>query len=92
MPWWNLPETLRAAVEAMQVTTGPQQAAMAAIAAHSCNAFFQHFVRRDLGLMASQTLDADGHVIDVIPATPDADPGYHTGLSLIDAVRGMQRL
>jgi len=25
-------------------------------------------------------------VIDVIPATADADPGYHTGLSLIDVL------
>jgi len=25
-------------------------------------------------------------VIDVVPAYPDADPGYHTALSLIDAL------
>jgi hypothetical protein len=37
-------------------------------------------------LMAYQTLDRDGHPIDVTPGMPDADPGYHTGMSLIDAI------
>jgi hypothetical protein len=30
--------------------------------------------------------DVRGEVIDVVPAYPDADPGYHTALSLIDAL------
>jgi hypothetical protein len=34
--------------------------------------------------MAVQTLDKNGQPVDIIPATPDADPGYHTGLSIID--------
>ena len=34
--------------------------------------------------MAVQTVDEEGRPVDVIPATPDADPGYHTGLSIID--------
>jgi len=25
-------------------------------------------------------------VLDVVPAYPDADPGYHTALSLMDAL------
>jgi hypothetical protein len=40
--------------------------------------------------MAYQTRNAKGKVVKVIPATPDADPGYHTGLSLIDAIKIMQ--
>ena len=36
---------------------------------------------------AAQTLDADGRCVDRVPATPDADPGYHTGLSLIDCLQ-----
>ena len=36
--------------------------------------------------MAYQTRAADGNPVDAIPATSDADPGYHTGLSLIDVI------
>ena len=37
--------------------------------------------------MAYQTRNASGEPTDVIPATPDADPGYHTGLAIIDFLR-----
>ena len=43
-------------------------------------------------MMAYQTRDALGKVIKVIPATPDADPGYHTGLSIIDFITILKRL
>ena len=36
--------------------------------------------------MAIQTRCKDGSVSDSIPATADADPGYHTGLSLLDVI------
>ena len=45
-----------------------------------------NYVRPELGLMAVQTLSAAGKVVPVVPATPDADPGYHTGLSMIDCL------
>ena len=48
------------------------------------NAFAGHFVRPELHLMAYQTRSESGEPIHVIPATADADPGYHTGLSIID--------
>ena len=47
---------------------------------------FRHFIRTDLHLMAYQTRSIGGKPVDAIPATADADPGYHTGLSLIDAI------
>ena len=28
--------------------------------------------------------------VDYVPATPDLDPGYHTGLSLLAAIRAIQ--
>ncbi len=86
MPWWSLPEAMRAATEVAHVTTGDRQAAAAEIARTCSNAFARHFVRGDLHLMAYQTLDPDGRPVDVVPATPDADPGYHTGLSVIDCL------
>jgi hypothetical protein len=40
--------------------------------------------------MSVQTLGKDGMVKDTIPATPDADPGYHTGICLIDCLKVME--
>jgi hypothetical protein len=86
MPWWSLPETMRAALLACTVAEEEQQDVFAQMAAECSNAFLTHYVRKDLGLMAVQTLNPDGTVADVVPATPDADPGYHTGLSVIDCL------
>ncbi len=87
MPWWPLPEALRAAAEAWAVAPPEARAQFAEIGRRCSNAFLRHFVRPDRRLMANQTVGADGRPVAVIPATPDADPGYHTGLSLIDALR-----
>ena len=48
-------------------------------------------MNRKAHLMAYQTVDANGQPADVIPATPDADPGYHTGLSIIDYLACLDR-
>ena len=56
------------------------------ILARSHNAFVMHYVRPQTYLMAAKVRDARGDVLDVVPAYPDADPGYHTALSLIDAL------
>jgi mannose/cellobiose epimerase-like protein (N-acyl-D-glucosamine 2-epimerase family) len=86
MPWWNLPETMRAALESARAAPDAQKAPLADIARRCSNAFMANYVRPELGLMAVQTLSAAGKVTPVVPATPDADPGYHTGLSLIDCL------
>jgi hypothetical protein len=87
MPWWNLPETVRAAAFCLAAAeSDADKEAAWKVLANSHNAFTQHFVRPDLHLMAYQTRAANGSPIAVIPATADADPGYHTGLALIDAV------
>lgn len=87
MPWWNLPETLRAAAELMVLVpdTNREPLAEAALACH--HASMTHYARSDLNHLPLQTRAADGRPIDVIPAMPDADPLYHTGLSLIDVLR-----
>ncbi|MBT4500644.1 MAG: N-acyl-D-glucosamine 2-epimerase, partial [Gemmatimonadetes bacterium] len=54
------------------------------------NAFVRHFLRPDLHLMAVQTRNERGDIIPVIPATADADPGYHTGLSIIDVLDALK--
>ncbi|MCE2438301.1 MAG: hypothetical protein J4F39_02630 [Candidatus Latescibacteria bacterium] len=87
MPWWNLPETLRAAAYCFSIARSTAQRQNALGIFSAChNAFTRHFVRPDLHLMSYQTRNEAGRVVPVIPATADADPGYHTGLSIIDVL------
>ena len=91
MPWWSLPETIRAALAAWRVADGDEsRRACLEILARSHNAFVTHYVRPQIHLMAVKVRDARGEVLDVVPAYPDADPGYHTALSLMDALDLMQ--
>jgi hypothetical protein len=76
-PWWSLPETMRAAALVYARTRNDDVLAVWQ-AAH--RAFFSLYWRADAGV-AYQTRTVDGPV-DYVPATPDLDPGYHTGLSL----------
>ena len=93
MPWWNLPETMRAAAELLVLgPDDPDRFEILQVAADCSNAFVRNFVNRNCHLMAYQTVDAQGRPVDVIPATPDADPGYHTGLSIIDFMASARRL
>ena len=91
-PWWNLPETMRAGAGVCFIVDPSDRNAHAAIAGKCSNAFVTHYMRPDLHLMAYQTLGAGGKPVDIIPATPDADPGYHTGLSIIDYLDWLEEL
>ena len=83
MPWWSLPETVRAAALAIKFTG---DTSLVEIIKDCSEAFFNGYVREDRHSMAVQTRNAAGEVVPVIPATPDVDPGYHTNLSIIDAL------
>ncbi|MDI6775279.1 MAG: AGE family epimerase/isomerase [Verrucomicrobiota bacterium] len=92
MPWWNLPETMRAAMFAAGATPDARvRAACLDVARRCSNAFLGRFVNPKVHLMAYQTLDAGGKPVRTIPGTPDLDPGYHTGLSIIDFLNELQR-
>jgi len=85
MPWWSLPETMRAAAELLLMLPSCEyEPKLLQIIADCSNAFVTNYVNRDVYLMAYQTVDASGQPADVIPLTSDLDPGYHTGLSIID--------
>lgn len=87
MPWWNLPETMRAAMLAQRTCVcDDERHAYYDIARKCSNAFLKHYINPDVYWMAYQTIDAQGKPVKVIPATPDLDPGYHTGLSIIDVL------
>ena len=81
-PWWPLPETIRSAALAHAATGSPD--AMRIWKAADAR-FLEGYWRGDPPI-AYQCLTPDGPV-DYVPATPDLDPGYHTGLSLLAAAR-----
>jgi mannose/cellobiose epimerase-like protein (N-acyl-D-glucosamine 2-epimerase family) len=89
MPWWSLPETIRAAALLAKFSAEPETEAIQVII-NASNAFMNKFINPDVHLMAWQTRNIDGNPIELIPATPDADPGYHTGLSIIDFIKTWQ--
>jgi mannose/cellobiose epimerase-like protein (N-acyl-D-glucosamine 2-epimerase family) len=92
MPWWSIPETMRAAAELLHLCPAADHSETLQVIADCSNGFVRRFVNRKVHLMAYQTVDETGKPIDVIPATPDADPGYHTGLSIIDFLDCIQSI
>lgn len=86
MPWWSLPETLRAALECRGFMSNLDWRPWGDMAVKCSNVFLKRYVQPEVYCMAIQTLDEEGHVASAIPAVPDADPCYHTGLSIIDAL------
>lgn len=84
MPWWSLPETIRAAAYTYRIASEDQKKDIMSILADTSNVFLKRYINDKVYCMAYQTLDEFGSPIHMVPATPDADPGYHTGLSIID--------
>ena len=81
MPWWSLPETTRAGF-LLAALSPIEQLPLTQRAERAFGAFAKGFLQ--MNGFACQTRDANGHIVNVIPALPDADPGYHTNLSLMD--------
>lgn len=86
-PWWSLPETIRAAVLTYERTRRDD---FLDIWRRTEHAFFANYWRGTPPI-AYQTRSEDGPV-DFVPATPDLDPGYHTGLSLLGAIEAIDRM
>jgi mannose/cellobiose epimerase-like protein (N-acyl-D-glucosamine 2-epimerase family) len=87
MPWWSLPETIRAALLCFKLPLKAEQKnKLNLIFTKSHNAFIKNYIDGNNYLLAYQTLDEDGLPVNVIPAVPDIDPNYHTGLSLLESI------
>ncbi len=88
MPWWSVPETMRAALGCYEIAqSGTERSFCMEVYSLCHNTLMSNYIVSDSpGLLAVQTRDENGNVIDSISAVPDADPGYHTGLSLIDCL------
>jgi mannose/cellobiose epimerase-like protein (N-acyl-D-glucosamine 2-epimerase family) len=89
MPWWNLPETMRAAARAYSVAENDEiRQKCLGIMRESHNAYFGNFLNPDKMLFPYQSRDgATGNVVDKVPAVPEGDPLYHTNLALLDMLR-----
>ncbi len=87
MPWWSLPETIRAAWRCFRVTCNKDEQNQILEIIEKCHfCFMNYFVKPQLHHFAVQTRNENGEIADVIPAVPDIDPSYHTGLSLMDSI------
>lgn len=86
-PWWSLPETIRSAALCYERSGNP---AVLEVWRTAHDAFFGTYWRGEPAI-AYQTMTAEGPV-DFVPATPDLDPGYHTGLSLLAAIEVATRI
>jgi hypothetical protein len=82
LPWWNLPETVRAGHFLAKFSNYSNDILIRTGQAYQ--AFHQGFLQPNG--FACQTRNEHGQIIDVIPAVSDADPGYHTNLSLMDVL------
>jgi hypothetical protein len=85
-PWWSLPECIRAASLGYELTGSGK---MLEIWKTAHAAFFRNYWRYTPPV-AYQALSNVGPV-DIVPATPDLDPGYHTGLGLLCAIEATDR-
>jgi len=86
-PWWTLPETIRTAALIFERTRSER---VMSIWQTAHRAFFEWYWR-DNPSVAYQCRTLDGPV-DYVPATPDLDPGYHTGLSVLAAMQAIDRM
>lgn len=86
-PWWALPETIRSAALCFERRRS-ERVMQIWQKAHA--AFFDNYWREGTGIAYQCRTDAGP--IDYVPATPDLDPGYHTGLSLLAAIEAIDRL
>ena len=84
MPWWSLPETVRAGAKIAELYPGNHTPQVLIRTGQAFQAFVQGFLQPNG--FGCQTRDKDGRIINVIPAVSDADPGYHTNLSLLDVL------
>lgn len=86
MPWWSLPEAMRAGTLLRRLFPAhPRAAELEAAVEAGAQALFGAYRSPVPGLFL-QMRNARGEPVAVVPATPDADAGYHTGLCLIDVL------
>lgn len=94
MPWWNLPETMRAAAYCFRVNPDTHLRDRSLQILRMChNAYFSQYPNTTNMLFPFQTISgATGKVVDKVPAVPEGDPLYHTNLALLEMLDVMKTL
>lgn len=93
MPWWNLPEAMRAAALAYEVADDAQRRTLLETIAKCHNAYFGFYPNREKMLFPFQTISGvTGEVVDIVPAVPEGDPLYHANLALLEMLDVIERL
>lgn len=94
MPWWNLPETMRAAAYCHTIAADePTRQRCLEIWRLCHNAYFSQYPNPACMLFPFQTLSGTtGQVVDKVPAVPEGDPLYHTNLSLLEMLDAVGKM
>ncbi len=92
MPWWNLPETMRAALFAALIADNETiQRECLAIFGKCHNAYFGKYLNRKNMLFPHQTrCGRTGEVLDTAPSVPEGDPLYHSNLCFLDILKRLE--
>ncbi len=92
MPWWNLPETMRAAILAAKSSHEEETRDQCLRIFTKChNAYFSRYLNTENLLFPFQTRCGEtGGVLDAAPAVPEGDPLYHTNLCVLEIVSALR--
>ncbi len=94
LPWWSLPETMRAALRSAVVTDDVHvRTRLQEIYVVCSNDYFSYYINPAYGLFPFRTRSGEnGRVLDSMPVLPEADPLYHTNLAWLDARRMLDKV
>jgi mannose/cellobiose epimerase-like protein (N-acyl-D-glucosamine 2-epimerase family) len=92
MPWWNLPETMRAALFAAKSSPETEIVERCLRIFAKChNAYFSNYLNKENQLFPFQTRSGEtGGVLDAAPAVPEGDPLYHTNLCVLEILSTLE--
>ncbi|MCX8013021.1 MAG: neutral/alkaline non-lysosomal ceramidase N-terminal domain-containing protein, partial [Rectinema sp.] len=84
-PWWSIFEAVRTLSELLALSHVEETEALMTEIASCLDCIERRYCAPSKIGIPVQTLSFEGEVIPFIPATPDLDPGYHTGIPLMQA-------
>ncbi|HUX22537.1 MAG TPA: hypothetical protein VMW69_14960 [Spirochaetia bacterium] len=93
LPWWCLPEAMRAALYAYEAAEEAElRTRFLVIFTTASNDYFSYYPNPAAGLFPFRTRSGDtGEVRNFMPVVPEADPLYHSNISFIDMLSVLGR-
>ncbi|MCF7855251.1 MAG: AGE family epimerase/isomerase [Candidatus Pacebacteria bacterium] len=86
MPFWNLPETIRASTFTQGLCPEAEKAPLEDIHRQCRETLFNYYLNKKCHRLPYPIRDENGKIPNRFPGFPDVDPCYHTGLTLIDVL------